>query len=74
MSNATATGSKADASSSGPNPDGRLSATISMRRKKRPVCRSPCWAASRTDPPWPAISPVTAATMPMRSGQVTVRT
>ena len=32
-----ATGSNAAASSDGPNPAGRLSATISIRRKKRPV-------------------------------------
>ena len=54
-------------------PLGRLSATISIRRKNRSVARSPCCAASSTDPPCPAISPVTAATMPTRSGQVMVR-
>ena len=46
----------------------------SMRRKKRPVDRSPCWAASSTQPPSAAMNPLTAATMPVRSGQVTVRT
>ena len=35
----------------GPDPAGRLSAAISMRRKNFPVPRSPCWAASSTDRP-----------------------
>ena len=73
MPNSDATGSNAAASSPGPNPSGRLSATISIRRKNRSVARSPCCAASRTDPPRAAIKPVTAATMPTRSGHVMVR-
>ena len=57
----------------GPKPSGSEPATISIRRKNRPESRSPCCAASSTDPPRPAMSPVTAATIPIRSGQVTVR-
>ena len=72
MANSSATGAKASRNVSGPN--GRLSAVTSMRRKNFSELRSPCWAASSTDPPWPAMNPVTAATMPIRSGQVMVRT
>src|SRR5664280_2677980 len=38
------------------------------------VARSPCWAASTTHPPCEAMNPLTAATIPVRSGHVMVST
>ncbi len=51
------------------SPNGRDSARISWRMKKRLLPWSEWWLASMIQPPCPAMKPLTAATMPTRSGQ-----